>query len=138
WLVDLAPLRDPSLVASETAKVLGVREEPGRPFVETLCAHLKQRNLLLILDNCEHLINPSADLVQAILGAAPEVRVLATSREALRVPGEQSYPVAPLPVPNRSDGIEALARSPAVRLFVERARLHRPTFALNDQEAPAV
>jgi predicted ATPase/class 3 adenylate cyclase len=138
WLVDLAPIRDPSIVASEAAKVLGVREEPGRPLMETVCAHLKPRNLLLILDNCEHLIKPSAELVHAILEAAPEARVIATSREALRVPGEQSYTVMPLPVPNRSDGIEALARSPAVRLFVERAQLHRPTFALNDQEAPAV
>jgi len=138
WLVDLAPLRDPSIVASEAAKVLGVREEPGRPLIETLCAHLRPRNLLLILDNCEHLIKPSAVLVHAILRAAPQVRIIATSREALRVPGEQSYMVTPLPVPNRSDGIEALARSPAVRLFVERAQLHRPTFALNEQEAPAI
>ena len=138
WLVDLAPIRDPSIVASEAAKVLGVREEPGRPLIKTLCAHLKPRNLLLILDNCEHLIKPSAELVHAILRAAPEVRVIATSREALRVPGEQSYTVTPLPVPNRSDGIEALARSPAVRLFVERAQLHRPTFVLDEQGAPAV
>ena len=138
WLVDLAPIRDPSIMASEAAKVLGVREEPGRPLIETLCAHLKPRNLLLILDNCEHLIKPSAELVHAILGAAPEVRIIATSREALHVPGEQTYTVPPLPVPNRSDGIEALSRSPAVRLFVERAQLHRPTFALNEQEAPAV
>ena len=138
WFVDLAPIRDPSIVAGEAAKVLRVREEPGRPLIETLCAHLKPRNLLLILDNCEHLIKPSAELVHAILGAAPEVRVIATSREALRVPGEQSFTVTPLPVPNRSDGIEALSRSPAVRLFVERAQLHKPTFALNEQDAPAV
>ena len=138
WLVDLAPIRDPSIMASEAAKVLGVREEPGRLLIETLCAHLKPRNLLLILDNCEHLIKPSAELVYAILGATPEVRIIATSREALRVPGEQTYIVPPLPVPNRSDGIEALSRSPAVRLFVERAQYHRPAFALNEQEAPAV
>ena len=138
WLVDLAPIRDPSIMASEAAKVLGVREEPGRLLIETLCAHLKPRKLLLILDNCEHLIKPSAELVHAILGAAPEVRIIATSREALRVLGEQTYTVTPLPVPNRSDGIEALARSPAVRLFVERAQSHRAAFALNEQEAPAV
>ncbi len=138
WLVDLAPIRDPSIMASEVAKVLGVREEPGGLLIETLCRHLKPRNLLLILDNCEHLIQPSAELVHAILGAAPEVRVIATSREALRIPGEQTYTVTPLPVPDRSDGIEALSRSPAVRLFVERAQLHKPTFALNEQEAPAV
>ena len=138
WLVELAPIRDPSITASEAAKVLGVREEPGRLVIETLCAHLKPRNLLLILDNCEHLIKPSAELVHAILRAAPEVRVIATSREALRVPGEQTYTVTPLPVPKRSDRVEALLRSPAVRLFVERAQLHKPTFALNEQEAPAV
>ena len=138
WFVDLAPIRDPSIMVSETAKVLGVREEPGRLFIETLCAHLKPRNLLLILDNCEHLIDPAAELIHAILRAAPEVRIIATSREALRVPGEQRYTVPPLPVPNRSDGIEALSRSTAVRLFVERAKLHRPTFALTEQEAPAV
>jgi predicted ATPase/class 3 adenylate cyclase len=138
WLVDLAPLRDPSIVASEAAKVLGVREERGRPLTETICAHLKSRNLLLILDNCEHLIQPSAELVHAILGAAPAVRVIATSREPLRVPGEQSYTVTPLPVPGRSDGIEALSQSPSVRLFVERAQSHKPAFALNEQEAPAV
>ena len=138
WFVDLAPIRDPSIMASETAKVLGVREVPGRLLIETLCAHLKPRKLLLILDNCEHLIEPAAELIHAILRAAPEVRIIATSREALRVPGEQRYNVPPLPVPNRSDGIEALSRSTAVRLFVERAQLHRPNFALNEQEAPAV
>ena len=138
WFVDLAPIREPSIMVSEAAKVVGVREEPGRPFIETLCAYLKPRNLLLILDNCEHLIKRSAELVHAILGAAPEVRIIATSREALRVPGEQTYTVPPLPVPNRSDGIEALLRSPAVRLFVERAQLHKPAFALNEEEAPAV
>ena len=138
WLVDLAPIRDPSIVASEAAKVLGVREEPGRPLMATLCEHLKRRRLLIVLDNCEHLIQASAKLVQAILEAAPEVRVIATSREALRVPGEQSYTVTPLPVPGRSEDIAALAQSPAVRLFVERAQLHRCAFALDEREAPAV
>jgi predicted ATPase/class 3 adenylate cyclase len=138
WFVDLAPIRDPSNMASEAAKVLAVREEPGRLIIETLCAHLKPRNLLLILDNCEHLIKPAAELVHSILAAAPEVRIIATSREALRVPGEQTYTVPPLSVPNRFDGIEALSRSPAVRLFVERAQLHRRTFVLNELEAPAV
>lgn len=138
WFVDLAPIREPSIMVSETARVLSVREEPGRPLIETLCAHLKPRNLLLILDNCEHLIEPAAELIHAILRAAPDVRIIATSREALRVPGEQRYTVPPLAVPSRSDGIEALSRSTAVRLFVERARLHRPTFALNEQEASAV
>ena len=138
WFFDLAPIRDPVLVVSEAAQVLGVREEPGRPLVQTLCAALKARRTLLIFDNCEHLIKASADLVNAILRAAPQVSVLASSREALRVPGEQVYPVLPLPLPDRGDAVEALSRSTAVRLFVERARSHKPSFVLDEREAPAV
>ena len=139
WFVDLAPIRDPSIIGERSGQGAGrARGARQTASFETLCAHLKSRNLLLILDNCEHLVEASAELVHAILSAAPEVRIIATSREALRVPGEQTYTVLPLPVPKRSDGIEALSRSPAVRLFVERAQLHKPTFALNEQEAPAV
>ena len=138
WFIDLQTIRDDSLVASETARVLGVREEPGRPLLQTLAAHLKSRKLMLILDNCEQVIDSSAALVNAILRAAPEVRVLATSRIALRVPGEQTYVVQPLPVPSRTEGLDTLVRSPAVQLFVERAKLHKPSFALSEKEAPAV
>ena len=138
WFLDLAPIRDPALVASEAAQVLGAREEPDRPLIQTLCTHLKGLRVLLVFDNCEHLIKPSADLANAILRSAPQVRVLASSREMLRVPGEQAYPILPLPVPGRDDGIEALRRSTAVRLFVDRAQLHKPSFALNEREAPAV
>src|SRR5207245_2691670 len=86
WFVDLAPITDPSLIASEAAQVLGVREEPGRPLTQTLCAHVKPRKLLLILDNCEHLINESASLANALLKAAADIRIIATSRQALHVP----------------------------------------------------
>ena len=138
WFIDLQTIRDDSLVASETSRVLGVREEPGRPLMQTLCAHLKSRKLMLIVDNCEQVIDTCAALVNAILRAAPEVRVIATSRIALRVPGEQTYVVQPLPVPMRNAGLDALSKSPAVQLFVERAKLHKPSFALNEREAPAV
>jgi predicted ATPase/class 3 adenylate cyclase len=138
WFLDLAPISDPALIVGETAQVLGLREEPDRPMLQTLCAHLKTRRVLLILDNCEHVIKASATLAAAILKAAPHVRLLASSREPLRAPGEQCYPVLPLPVPDRGDGLEALARSTAVRLFVDRAQLHKPSFALNEREAPAV
>ena len=77
WFIDLQPIRDDALVASETAQVLGVREEPGRPLIQTLCAHLKTRKLMLILDNCEQVIEACADLANAILRAAPEVRIIA-------------------------------------------------------------
>ena len=138
WFLDLAPISDPALIVSETAQVLGVREEPDRPLLQTLCAHLKNRRALLILDNCEHVIKASAQMASAILKVAPHVRLLASSREPLRAPGEQCYPVLPLPVPARGDGLEALSRSTAVRLFVDRAQLHKPSFALNEREAPAV
>jgi predicted ATPase/class 3 adenylate cyclase len=138
WFVDLQTIRDDSLVASETARGLGVREEPGRPLLQTLTAHLKSRKLMLIVDNCEQVIDSSAALVNAILRAAPQVRVLATSRIALRVPGEQTYTVQPLPVPSRTEGLDALSRSPAVQLFVERAKLHKPSFVLSEKEGPAV
>jgi predicted ATPase/class 3 adenylate cyclase len=138
WFLDLAPIRDPALVAGEAAQVLGLREEPGRPLLQTICAHVKERRMLLVFDNCEHLIKPSADLAHAILRAAPLVRILASSRELLHVPGEQAWHILPLPVPRRGDGVEALARSTAVRLFVERARAHKPAFALNEREAPAI
>ena len=138
WFLDLAPISDPALIVSETAQVLGVREEPDRPMLQTLCSHLKNHRALLVLDNCEHLIKASAQMASAILKVAPHVRILASSREPLRAPGEQCYPVLPLPVPARGDGIEALLRSTAVRLFVDRAQLHKPSFALNEREAPAV
>ena len=138
WFVDLAPIRDPALVVGEAAQVLGVREEPDRPFLQTLVATLKQRRTLLIFDNCEHLIQASADLANAILRAAPRVSILASSREALRVPGELSYSVLPLALPRRDDDLDALFSSTAVRLFVERAQSHNPTFALTEHEAPAV
>jgi len=138
WFLDLAPLRDGALVLSEAAQALGVREEPGRPLLLTLTAHLKNRRTLLVMDNCEHLIKPCAQFAYAILKAAPQVRLLASSREALRVPGEQSYPILPLPVPAAGDSLALLARSTAVRLFVERVQQHRLDFALTASEAPAV
>ncbi|KQW40066.1 NB-ARC domain-containing protein [Rhizobacter sp. Root404] len=138
WFLDLAPISDATLVLGEVAQALGVREEPDRPLLQTLCAHLKNHRALLIFDNCEHLIKVSAQLASAILKVAPQVRILASSRESLRTPGEQSYPVLPLPVPAKGAGMEALARSTAVRLFVDRVQLHKPSFELNEREAPHV
>jgi len=138
WFLDLAPIRDAALVIGEAAQMLGVHEDPDRPLVQSLCAALKQRHTLLIFDNCEHLIEEAAKLASTILRAAPHVCILATSREALRVPGEQSYPVLPLALPRRGDDLAALSRSTAVRLFVERAQSHKPTFALTEHAAPAV
>jgi predicted ATPase/class 3 adenylate cyclase len=138
WFLDLSPLRDDAHVAAEAAQVMGVKAEPDRTLVQAICAHLKSRRVLIILDNCEHLVKASAEMAQAILRAAPHVRLLATSREALHVPGEQSYPVHPLPLPPRGAGINDVSQSTAVRLFVERAQQHKPTFALDASQAAAV
>ena len=120
------------------AQVLDVREEPSRGLALTLAAALRTKRLLLIFDNCEHLIKASAALANTLLRGAPQLRILASSRESLRVPGEQLYPVLPLPLPGKHDSLAVLARSTAVRLFVERAQLHKPSFELNEREAPAV
>ena len=138
WFVDFAPNRNPALVADALAHVLRVREEPGQPLTQTLCSHLKPLTSLLIFDNCEHLVAACADLVNALLRAAPNIRVLATTREALRVPGEQTYPLLPLPVPDRNASVEVLARFESVQLFMDRARLRRPGFVLTEKEAPAI
>jgi predicted ATPase/class 3 adenylate cyclase len=138
WFVDLAPIRDPSLVPNVAAQILAIHEEPGKSITQTLCAHVREHKLLFVLDNCEHLVSACANLADALLQAAPQVRILATSREALHIRGEQTYPVLPLAVPDRKADIETLLRSEAVQLFVERARLQKPGFSLTEREAPAI
>ncbi|HEY3237087.1 MAG TPA: tetratricopeptide repeat protein, partial [Polyangiaceae bacterium] len=138
WFIDLAPIRDPSLIPNVAAQVLGVHEEPGKSITQTLCAHVREHKLLFVLDNCEHLVSACASLADALLQAAPDVRILATSREALHIRGEQTYPVLPLAVPDRKADFETLQRSEAVQLFVERARLQKPSFSLTEREAPAI
>ena len=138
WFLDLSPLRDEALVASEAAQLMGVKAEPDRPVLQSICAYLKDKKVLLVIDNCEHLMKPSADLANAVLRAAPNVRIIATSREALRVPGEQNYPVQPLPLPARGASVDDIARSTAVQLFVARAQQSKPAFALDASTADSV
>ena len=138
WFVDLAPIRDPSLVPNATGHALGIREESGKPITQSLCEHLREHKLLIVLDNCEHLIYACAGLADGLLKRIPELKILATSREALHIQGEQTYPVLPLRVPDRKAGADALLRSDAVQLFVERARLQKPDFTVTDDDAPAV
>ena len=130
WLVELAPLGDPVLVPQAVADVLGVREQQGRPLTATLTEWLRSRRLLLVLDNCEHLIGAAAELVEALVRGCPDLHVLATSREPLSIEGETIYRVPSLSV--------AVAESEAVRLFAERARSASPAFALTDRTAPLV
>ncbi|HEX6674263.1 MAG TPA: BTAD domain-containing putative transcriptional regulator [Actinomycetes bacterium] len=154
WLVELAALADPGLLAEVVAATLGLREEPGRPgtappaLADRLAGFVRDKDLLLLMDNCEHLVAGCAELVARLLRAAPRLRVLATSREILGVPGELVWPVPPLAVPNPpepgpGDGRdapspEALTGYDAVRLFGERARLADPSFVLDGGNAPAV
>jgi predicted ATPase len=138
WLVDLASLADPALVPSAVAQVLGVREGASEPLADMLCACLKRSQLLLILDNCEHVLGECARLAEATLRQAGGLTILATSREPLRVQGEQIYPLPALSLPDPSASADSVQRSEAVRLFVERAQRQQPGFALTPGRARAV
>jgi predicted ATPase/DNA-binding NarL/FixJ family response regulator len=140
WLVELAPLADPMLVPRAVASALGLHEATGRPPLEVLFDALRDSHLLLILDNCEHLVAACAELVIELLRVCPQVRVLATSREALAIDGEVAWRVPSLSVPTAGRALapERLADAEAVRLFVDRARLATPTFAVTEQNAPTV
>ncbi|HEY3003757.1 MAG TPA: AAA family ATPase [Kribbellaceae bacterium] len=138
WLVELAPLTEPERVPSAVAAALEIPEDPHRPLIETLADELRSKRLLVLVDNCEHLLAASAQLIATLLQAAPGLRVLATSREALTVPGEVILPVSPLPVPPEGTDASALADFPAVRLFAERATAVRPEFTLTAAHAAAV
>jgi predicted ATPase/DNA-binding CsgD family transcriptional regulator len=128
--VDLAPLGDADLVLPAIARAVGVPEGGERPVIERLVLVLRHRHLLLILDNCEHLVSGVADVVSHVLGGCPAVQVMATSRAPLRLRGEQELPVAPLPTPSvEVTDAAQLAANPAVRLFTERARAVDPQFA---------
>ena len=125
WLADLAGVTDPELVPSRVMEGLGVRQTGDLPVIEALRYRLRSAQLLLVLDNCEHLLDPCTQLAGDLLGSSPGLRVLATSREALGVPGEAVFVVPPLGVPAESADEADLAVSPAVRLFVDRASAAR-------------
>lgn len=140
WLVELASLADPSLVRGAVASAVGVREQPGATRPETLSEHLRPRKTLLILDNCEHLVEACAGLAEMLLRACPKLRILATSREALGIAGETRLPVIPLslPDPRRLPAAEDVASYEAASLFVDRARAVKPDFALTERNAVTV
>jgi predicted ATPase/DNA-binding CsgD family transcriptional regulator len=126
WIVELGALRDPTLLAEHVAAALGLRDESGRWLVATLTDHMSRRHVLLLLDNCEHLLDACAGLARALLQACSEMRILATSREPLAITAESLVHVPPLDV----DG-------PAVQLLVDRATAVRPEFRLTDASRPA-
>ncbi len=140
WIVELASLSDPGLVLQTVAFTVGVREEPGRSPFDALADHLEPRHLLIVLDNCEHLLPATAELADRLLRVCPDVRILTTSREELRVGGELTYPVPSLPVPDlsRMPPLDHLAEYGAVRLFAERAAFALPGFELTAHNAVLV
>ena len=140
WLVELAALSDPTLIPNAVASSLNVPEQRGRPFTETLVDFLHSKSLLLVLDNCEHLRPACAELADRLLRFCPTLRMLPTSREPLSIPGEVIWriPTLSFPDPQRLPSLEHLNRYEAVRLFVERAALNAPGFAVTTSNAPAV
>lgn len=135
WLVELGPVSDPDLLPQVTASVLRMRPHPGRSVLDTLVDGLESQKLLLVLDNCEHVIESAASLIDAIMRACPGVKVLATSREALGVSGEVAFRVPSLSLPAEAEDI---LDSESGRLFSERAAAAKPGFAITPSIAPAV
>jgi len=140
WLVELASLADPNLVPATIAGVLNIKEEPGKPIQQSLVEHLKSKRLLLMLDNCEHLLNACAKLIDTLIHQCPQVLVLATSREALGIAGETTYrvPSLSLPDPTKVQTVESFTHFEAVRLFVERACQVQTDFTVSNANAPAL
>ena len=138
WWLELAPISDPDLVPQAVASVLNLSESTGHSLTEVIIEDLRELEILLVLDNCEHLLDACARLAEVLLHACPGLVILATSREALGVAGERSFPVPPLSVPERSPAFEGLEEYEAVWLFVERAQDVAPGFELTEHNALAV
>ena len=139
WFVELAPLSDPDLIPQTILSAISISEQSGKPL-ELLTEYLREKKSLIILDNCEHLLEASAKVANALLNAAADLKVLASSREALGVRGEVSYPVPSLSLPDikHLPGIEQLSQYEAVRLFLDRALLVAPNFTVDQYNAPFI
>ncbi|HEV3233795.1 MAG TPA: adenylate/guanylate cyclase domain-containing protein, partial [Candidatus Dormibacteraeota bacterium] len=140
WLVDLSPITDPALIPNAAAAAMSIREVEGQELTRTITNRLAGSNTLLILDNCEHLLDASAAFASMVLKACPEVGILATSREPIGVAGEAQWRVRSLACPTQSgdQSIEALGQFEAVRLFIDRALKVRPNFQVSNETAPHV
>ncbi|HEU0297146.1 MAG TPA: tetratricopeptide repeat protein, partial [Anaerolineales bacterium] len=140
WFVEFAPISDPSLVASTTAAALNLPAEVHRPAIDMLCDYLREKELLLLLDNCEHLVSVCARMADRLLHAAPKLRMIASSREALGIAGEASYRVPSLGLPDLKNlsFFESLSQYEAVRLFIDRATSAVSTFSVTNENAPTI
>ncbi|MCH7904489.1 MAG: tetratricopeptide repeat protein [Armatimonadetes bacterium] len=138
WFVELAAISDPNLVANEVATALSIKEEPGESMADTLVARLAAKEMLIVLDNCEHLLAACTDLCAHLLKSCQGLHILATSREALSIGGELTYHVPSLQIPDLDTAAEEMENFESVRLFVERALFAQPSFIINETNAPAV
>jgi predicted ATPase/class 3 adenylate cyclase/Tfp pilus assembly protein PilF len=140
WLVELAPLTDPALVTQAVAATLGVREDANRPLLASLADYINTQDLLLIMDNCEHVIDAVAQFVEALLRACPRIHVLVSSREALGMSGETAVRVPSLSLPNaqQTPALSQLVQYEAVRLFIDRAALAQPGWTFNRDNASLI
>ena len=140
WFVELAPLADPDLIPQTILSTIGISEQPNKTPLEILKEYLREKKSLIVLDNCEHLIEASAQVTNILLNAAPELKIMASSREALGVKGEASYPVPSLSLPDikHLPLIEQLSQYEAVRLFIDRTLLVAPHFVVGKDNAPHI
>lgn len=142
WLVELAPVADPTFLPTAVAYTFGLREEGLRKPEDVLIDFLKDKQVLLVIDNCEHMVEAVARLAQRLLACCPAITILATTREALGIPGELVFPVRPLTMPEAGVGplaeAEGLSQYESVRLFIDRAVAAQPSFAVDRQNASAV
>jgi predicted ATPase/class 3 adenylate cyclase/Tfp pilus assembly protein PilF len=140
WFIELAPLTDPDHIPQTILMTLGVGQQPGKTVTQSLIDDIRERKLLLVLDNCEHLINACAKLAEVLLNNAPGLRILASSREALGVRGELAWRVPSLSLPDikHLPGIDQVSQYEAVRLFIECATLAQPRFTVTNENAPAI
>jgi predicted ATPase/DNA-binding XRE family transcriptional regulator len=139
WFVDLSPLSTPELIAQTTASALNVTETGGQSVEENLIFYLRSKQAVMLVDNCEHLIDAAAQLAEKILRSCAAVQILATSREPLNIPGEANFHVPPLSLPKGTDSaIQTVVGHEAVQLFLERARSIQPSFGLTEANAPII
>lgn len=138
WLVELAPLTDPQLIPERVAAALTVQQQPGRELFDTLADFLRRKELLLLLDNVEHLVRESAMFAERLLEQCPKLKILVTGREALFIDGETTLQIPSLSLPRETQTREEIAKSEGVQLFLERARGIRPDFVLTEQNAAPI
>jgi predicted ATPase/DNA-binding XRE family transcriptional regulator len=143
WVIELGALRDSALVVATIARTLAIAGSANRPLLDDVVAYLKGKRILLILDNCEHVIGEAAMFASAVLSSCPGVKILATSREPLRIAGEHAYALPPLAMPEADFNVDRLAavdaaKFAAIGLFAERARAVDARFSLSDENAPTV